>query len=83
MKAISIKQVQPNTTASSRSIYDIEPGDFVKFQGKLFEIDDIWGISKRGRLAKPSKGGFYVETTCGMELTMWQAEAYYKKEDVK
>lgn len=70
------------TGRTSKSITSLKPGDYVLFNGSLREIDDIWGVSAKGRLAKPSEGGFWVVTTGGQKIDMWMAQAYYKKEDV-
>ena len=65
-------------------IKEIERGDYVidKY-GSIHKIYDIWGISKYGRLAKPSWGGFWVETDSGDRVMMWNAIAYYKASDPK
>ncbi len=65
------------------TIQDMVPGDFVKYQDKLLEIKSIWGVSPEGWLAKPSEGGFGVVTTDGQTITMWQAQAYYKRESTR
>lgn len=64
------------------SITDMVPGDYVKYKGDYLEIHDIYGVSYLGHLAKPSEGGFWVLTTCGLKVDMWHAEGYYKKEDL-
>lgn len=66
----------------SRSINEMEPGDYVRGTNNvLYKIHDVWGISKRGRLAKPSWGGFWVETESGGRIGMFEAKAYYKATD--
>lgn len=72
--------LKPN--AKHCNITDIEPGDYVKFDDKLHEIDDIFGISARRRLAKPSEGGFWVVLCDGTKVGMMEAQAYYHKGDV-
>lgn len=67
--------------SSSRSINEMEPGDYVKTEFGFEKIADIWGISKKGRLAKPSWGGFWVELEDGSKVDMWHARGYYKATD--
>lgn len=64
-----------------REIRELEPGDYVKVGKKIHKIYDIWGISRMGRLAHPSKGGFWVELEDGSTVDMWHASAYYKATD--
>lgn len=66
----------------SRSIQEMEKGDFVKVGGRLEKIESVWGVGSNGSLAPPSKGGFGVTTESGRSVTMWQADAYFKAEDV-
>lgn len=72
----------PRPVGKSCSIADIKPGDYVKYDDNLFEINDIFGISARGRLARPSEGGFWVVLLDGTKIDMFEAQAYYRKEDV-
>lgn len=67
----------------SRSITELKPGDWVRYHGKYLQIDDIFGVSARGRLAKPSEGGFWVTTVSGKKIDMWHAELYLTDEDMK
>lgn len=65
-----------------RSINDMECGDYIRtLNGSLHKIYDVWGISKRGRLAKPSWGGFWVELEDGSKVDMFEVFAYYKATD--
>ncbi len=67
----------------SRDIHEMERGDYVqKMDGSLHKVHDVWGISKYGRLAKPSLGGFWIETDEGNKIGMFEARAYFKKEDL-
>lgn len=66
-----------------RSVNDLVPGDYVKYGGQLHKIKEIYGVGPGRRLAKPSEGGFGVHTEDGQHITMWQAQAYHKKEDVE
>tara|TARA_Y100000034_G_scaffold8165_2_gene8933 strand:+ start:9335 stop:9544 length:210 start_codon:yes stop_codon:yes gene_type:complete len=66
----------------SRSIREMKPGDFVKVNGQFEEITSIHGVSPEGKLAKPSEGGFSVETKSGRTVDMWQAQSYHKAEDM-
>lgn len=66
-----------------RMIQDIEPGDYVKFNGTYHQIASIYGVKEDKRLAKPSEGGFGVFTVHGREITMWEADSYHKAADLK
>lgn len=62
----------------------MERGDYVlDMYNRLHKIYDIWGISKYGRLAKPSWGGFWIETESGDKIDMFKARAYYKAADLR
>jgi hypothetical protein len=66
----------------ARGIQEMEAGDYVQtLDGRFHKIYDIWGMSKYGRLAKPSMGGFWVETEQGDKVGMFEAKAYYKATD--
>lgn len=64
------------------SITDMKPGDYVKVGGQLKKITSVYGVSPEGHLAKPSEGGFGVQTEGGGSVSMWQAERYLKAEEV-
>ena len=57
---------------------DIREATHVKVNGKIQKISSTWGISKQGKLAKPSDGGFGVVTEKGTEVSMWDAQGYYR-----
>lgn len=48
--------------------------------GTIHKIDYKWGIDKKGRLSKPSEGGFGCYTEDGRRVSMWDAMEYYKEE---
>ena len=71
----------------SDSIYDMEPGDYVKTtSGRLEKIVSIYGIRTNengGKYpAKPSEGGFGVVTESGLNVSMWDAKSYHKADTI-
>lgn len=67
----------------SRSIKEMEKGDYVKVGGRYEKIESINGVGSNGSLAKPSKGGFSVTTESSRTIDMWQAQSYHKADDIK
>ncbi len=59
---------------------DVREATHVKVGGRYERIVEKHGISSGGRLARPSEGGFSVTTESGRSVSMWQAQAYGKKE---
>ena len=63
-------------------IREMQPGDYVKVGGRLEKIVSIYGVSPTGSLAKPSEGGFGVRTESGRKVTMWEADRYFKADEI-
>jgi len=59
---------------------DVSRATHVKVGGRIEKIASKWGIDGKGRLAKPSEGGFGVVTESGEEVTMWEAQEYLQEE---
>lgn len=57
---------------------DVREATHVRVGSIMHEIASKGGIDEDGRLAKPSNGGFFVTTTTGRKVTMWEASRYYK-----
>lgn len=67
----------------SDSIFDMEPGDYVKIgPNRYCEIKGAYGILAPRKLAKPSQGGFGVIVAGGGRVTMWEAREYVKRADL-
>lgn len=58
---------------------DVREATHVKVNGRIEKITSKFGIDSEGRLAKPSEGGFGVQTESGKTVSMWQAQAYLKE----
>ena len=63
-----------------RDIRDMESGDYVKVRGQLKEIKTI---SPEVGWDKPVPRDFYVITTDGEKVSMYNAHSYHKKENVE
>jgi len=62
----------------SRDVREMKPGDFVQVDGRCEEIASLCpGIAPN----KPVPRNFYVVTTGGRTVGMWDADAYFKKDD--
>jgi hypothetical protein len=55
---------------------DVREATHVKVNGQWEKIASKYGIDAEGHLAKPSCGGFGVITESGVQVSMWEAEAY-------
>jgi hypothetical protein len=63
-------------------IKDMKPGDIVKDRkGRYHEVKSVFGVDGN-RLAKPSDGGFGVNTIDGGVVDMWGAAGYFKKDEL-
>lgn len=62
-----------------RDIREMEPGDFVKIgHGRYEEIAKIeGGVTPNGPLPR----SWTIKTKSGLTVSMWQARAYFKKDD--
>lgn len=58
---------------------DFRSATHVKFNDKILEINEKWGIKNGKTLAPPSEGGFGCTTVDGQRITMWQASGYFKR----
>lgn len=59
---------------------DVVEATHVKLtDGRIEKIKSKWGIGADGNVAKPSEGGFGVETESGKRVDMWHAQAYFKE----
>ena len=59
---------------------DVREATHVKIGGRYERIVEKHGVRQDGSLARPSEGGFSVTTESGRTVSMWEAQAYGKKE---